>query len=118
MATPSVSSGLACSSQPSYTLPSLEQTLNQLTAVDAQIRALHQDREKCLDALDQLVEAGQAENKLAWNDYTINRRIKKSYDYPDYITTQRDSLKAAEQLSVALGEATLKETTYWVVRKQ
>lgn len=117
MAMPSASSGLASSSLHSSTQPSLEDTLNHLTAIDAQIRSLQQDRERCLDQLDQMVEAGQAEPKLVWNDYKITRRTKKSYTYPEHITTQREALKSAEQLSVALGEATLKETSYWEIRQ-
>ena len=114
---PSASSGLASSLQPSSTQPSLDDTLNHLTTIDAQIRALQQDRERCLDLLDQLVEAGEAETKLVWNDYKITRRTKKSYTYPAELIAQRDALKSAEQLSVALGEATLKETTYWEIRQ-
>ena len=113
----SASSGLASLSLHSSTQPSLEDTLNHLTTIDAQIRSLQQDRERCLDQLDQMVEAGEAEPKLVWNDYKITRRTKKSYTYPAELIAQREALKSAEQLSVALGEATLKESTYWELRK-
>lgn len=53
---------------------------------------------------------------MAWNDCKITRRIRKSYVYPDHITEQREALKASERLSVALGEATLKTSTFWEVR--
>lgn len=62
------------------------------------------------------MENGQAQDKHTWNDYSITRRSRTTYSYPDYIKEQREQLKASEQLSVALGEATLKITTFWEVR--
>jgi hypothetical protein len=63
------------------------------------------------------VETGQADEQIVWNDYKITRRIRKSYAYPEHITEQREAIKAAERLSVALGEATLTTTSFWEVRQ-
>ena len=63
------------------------------------------------------METGQADEQIVWNDYKISRRIRKSYAYPDYIAEQREAVKAAERLSVALGEATLTTTSFWEVRQ-
>ena len=98
------------------TLPSLEDTLNELTDIARSEKALQARREQILDVLDQLVEAGEAEEKMEWNDFKINRRSKKSYTYPDFILQQREQLKSAERLSVAMGEAEIKVSTYWEVR--
>ncbi len=99
-----------------FTLPSLEDTLNELTALARSEKTLQARRQELLDLLDQLVEAGEAEEKMEWNDYKINRRSKKSYTYPDAILEQRELLKSAERLSVAMGEAEIKINTYWEVR--
>jgi hypothetical protein len=63
------------------------------------------------------VETGQADEQIVWNDYKITRRIRKSYAYPEHIAEQREAIKAAERLSVALGEATLTTTNFWEVRQ-
>lgn len=104
------------SSPASSTSLSLDAILDELTAIAASEKTLQARRQELLDALDQLVEAGEAEEQMAWNDCSISRRIKKSYTYPGHITQQREALKASERLSVALGEATLKTSTFWVVR--
>jgi len=86
-------------------LPSLEATLDELTELAHREKALQARRQELLDNLDQLVEAGEAEEAMEWNDCKITRRARKSYTYPDHILDQRQQLKAAEQLAVALGEA-------------
>lgn len=96
---------------------SLDAILEELTTLSRDAKAIEARRQTLLDALDQLVENGEAEQQLSWNDYTITRRSRTSYTYPDYISEQRDQLKASERLSVALGEATLKTTTFWEVRQ-
>jgi len=68
------------------------------------------------DELDQLVEAGEAEEQLAWNDCKITRRSRKSYTYPQHILEQREQLKASERLSLALGEASVTIKHFWEVR--
>lgn len=98
-------------------MPSLEDTLNELTDIARSEKALQARREKVLDLLDQLVEAGEAEEKMEWNDYKITRRSKKSFTYPDSILQQREQLKSAERLSVAMGEAEIKISTFWEVRQ-
>ena len=62
-----------------------------------------------------MVEAGEAEEQLLWNDCKITRRTRKSYTYPQHILEQREQLKASERLSVALGEASVTLKHYWVV---
>lgn len=97
--------------------PSPEALLEELTQLTAHANALQARRQEILDALDLLVEAGEAQEQMDWNDYKISRRIKKSYTYPEHITEQREALKASERLSVALGEATVKLTSFWEVRQ-
>ena len=104
------------SSLSSFTWPSLEATLNELTTLAASEKAIQARRQELLDVLDQLVETGEAEEQMAWNDFKITRRTKQTYTYPEHITEQREAVKAAERLSVALGEATLNTSTFWVVR--
>ncbi len=62
------------------------------------------------------MEAGEAEEQLAWNDCKITRRSRKSYTYPAHILEQREQLKASERLSLALGEATVTIKHFWEVR--
>ena len=116
MANSSASSGLASLSLRSSTPPSLDATLEELTSITASEKALQARRQQLLDLLDQLVEAGEAEDQLAWNDYKITRRSRKSYTYPDHILEQREQLKASERLSVALGEASVTLKHFWEVR--
>ncbi len=104
------------SSLSSSTSLSLDETLDELTTIAASEKNLKARRQKLLDSLDQLVEAGEAEEQMAWNDFKITRRIKQSYTYPEHITEQREAVKAAERLSVALGEATLTTSSFWEVR--
>ena len=116
MAISSLSSGLASSSQPSSTPPSLEPLLEELTNLAISEKAIQARRQELLDLLDQLVEAGEAEEQLAWNDCKITRRSRKSYTYPAHILEQREQLKASERLSLALGEATVTIKHFWEVR--
>lgn len=118
------SSTTACSlpSSPSSLLSSpspfsLDDLLEELTAITREAKTLEARRQEILDALDQLVEDGEADDKLSWNDYTISRRTRTSYVYPDHITEQREQLKASEKLAVALGEAEVKLSTFWEVRQ-
>ncbi len=117
MLTSSSSSIPAPSSLSSSTSPSLEATLDELTHLAASEKAIQARRQILLDELDQLVETGQADEQIVWNDFKITRRIRKSYAYPEHITEQREAIKAAERLSVALGEATLTTTSFWEVRQ-
>ncbi len=115
MATSSASSGLASSSLHSSTALSLDATLEELTHLARREKEIQARRQELLDHLDQLVEAGEAEESLSWNDCKITRRSRKSYTYPPHILEQREQLKASERLSLALGEATVKLTTYWTI---
>lgn len=110
------SSTVACSSQPLSSLPSLDAIIEELITLQQNAKAIETRRKSLSQALDQLVEEGAAEEQIAWGDYKLTRRQRKSYTYPDYITEERDQLKAREQLSVALGEATLSVTTFWELR--
>ena len=115
-ATPSSSSGPVDSLQRWFELPSPDALLEELTQLSRDEKALQARRQEILDALDLLVESGEASEEMVWNDFKITRRTRKSYTYPDHISDQREQLKAAEKLSVALGEATLKLTSFWEVR--
>lgn len=116
MAISSASSGPASSSLLSSTQPSLDALLEELTSLAASEKALQARRQELLDALDQLVEAGQADDQLTWNDCKITRRSRKSYTYPQHILEQREQLKASERLSLALGEASVTIKHFWEVR--
>lgn len=96
---------------------SLEATLDELTELAKHEKALQARRQELLDALDQLVEAGEAEEAMEWNDFKISRRIRTSYTYPEHISDQREQLKAAEKLAIALGEAEVKRSSFWEVRQ-
>jgi hypothetical protein len=115
MATASPSSGLASSSLPSSTQPSLDARLERLIELKKLAKAIDAEIQSISDDLDQLVEAGEAEEQMVWNDCKITRRSCKSYSYPPHILEQREQLKASERLSLALGEATVKLTTYWTI---
>lgn len=112
----SFSFGPAVSSPSSSTSPSLEAILDELTHIVAREKEIQARRHALLDHLDQLVEAGEAEEQIVWNDYKITRRTRKSYAYPEHIEEQRRELKAAEQLSLALGEAEVIVKQFWDVR--
>ena len=115
MQTRSSSFGHPSSSPSSYTSPSLDATLDELTHLAKREKEIQARRQELLDLLDQLVETGEAEESLTWNDCKISRRTRNSYTYPDYILQQREQLKASERLSLAMGEATVNLTTYWTI---
>ena len=115
METASPSCGLAPLSLHSSTPPSLDSLLEELTLLAKREKEIQARRQELLDLLDQLVEAGEAEESLSWNDCKIARRTRKSYTYPAHILELREQLKASERLSLALGEATVKLTTYWTI---
>ena len=116
MATSSPSSGPAPSSLHSSTQPSLEPLLDELTSLARREKEIQARRQELLDHLDQLVEAGEAEDSLSWNDCKITRRSRKSYTYPQHILEQREQLKASERLSLALGEASVTIKHFWEIR--
>lgn len=116
MATQSLSSGPALSSLPSSTQPSLDAKLDRLIAIAREIKELESEKQQVLDLLDQLVETGEAEESLTWNDCKITRRTRKSYTYPPHILEQREQLKASERLSLALGEASVTTKHFWEIR--
>lgn len=104
------------SSLPSFSTSDLDTILETITQAKANIRFWETQLNGALDTLAQLVETGEAEPTQTWNDFTISQRTRKTYSYPDHILEQREALKASERLSVALGEATLKTSTFWEVR--
>ena len=116
MATPSLLSGLASSSLLSSTPPSLDPLLEDLTHLAQREKEIQARRQELLDLLDHLVEAGDAEEALSWNDCKLTRRTRKSYSYPPHILEQREQLKASERLSLALGEATITIKHFWEIR--
>jgi hypothetical protein len=116
MATASPSSGPALSSLLSSTQPSLEPLLEELTSLARREKEIQARRQELLDLLDQLVETGEAEESLSWNDCKITRRSRKSITYPQHILEQREQLKASERLSLALGEASVTIKHFWEIR--
>ncbi len=98
---------------------SLEVILDDLTEARACKIAAQDREERCLDELAALVEAGLLDLKepLSWNDWTISQRSRKSYCYPDHISEQREALKAAEKLTIALGEAEVVVTSFFEIRQ-
>ena len=106
----------ALSSQALSSLPSLDAIIEELITLQQDAKAIEARRKSLSQALDQLVEEGAAEEQIAYGTYKLTRRERRSYTYPDYITEERDQLRAREQLSVALGEATLSVTTFWELR--
>lgn len=117
MAASSASSGPQDSFALWLELPSPDSLLEELTQITAQADALQARRQQILDSLDLLVEAGEAAEEMDWNDYKVTRRTRRSYTYPEHLTEQREALKAAERLSIALGEATLNLSTHWEIRR-
>ena len=115
MAKQSPLSGLASSSLPSSTPPSLDATLERLIELKKLAKVIDAEIQSLSDDLDRMVEEGEAEEQMVWNDCKISRRTRKSYSYPDHILQQREQLKASERLSVALGEASLNLTTFWTI---
>ena len=116
MATASPSSGLASSSLPSSTQPSLDAKLERLIELKKLAKAIDAEIQSISDDLDQLVEAGEAEEQMVWNDCKITRRSRKSVTYPQHILEQREQLKASERLSLALGEASVTIKHFWEIR--
>lgn len=112
----SFSFGPAASSPCSFALLSLDQTLETIVQIKREEKALESKKQQAFDRLAALVEAGEAEEQIVWNDYKISRRIRKTYTFPDYIEEQRRQFKAAEQLSLAMGEATVTITRFFDVR--
>ena len=116
MATSSLSSGPAPSSLLSSTPPSLDAKLERLIELKKLAKAIDAEIQSISDDLDQLVEAGEAEEQMVWNDCKITRRSRKSYTYPAHILEQREQLKASERLSLALGEASVTIKHFWEIR--
>ena len=116
MAISSASSGPASSSLLSSTQPSLDPLLEELTHLARREKEIQARRQELLDLLDQLVEAGEADEQMVWNDCKITRRSRKSYTYPQHILEQREQLKASERLSLALGEASVTIKHFWEIR--
>lgn len=116
MEKPSSSSGLASSSLLSSTPHSLDATLEELTYLACREKEIQTRRQALLDVLDQMVETGEAEESLTWNDCKITRRTRKSYTYPAYILEKRNKLQASERLSLALGEAKVTIKHFWEIR--
>ena len=99
-------------------MPTLEDTLERVTAAKAAIKDWEAALQAALADLDALVDAGEVnpDEPLLWNDYKLTSTTRKSYAYPDYITQQQTALKAAQELAVALGEVETKLTTFWTIR--
>jgi len=99
-------------------LPTLDDTLERITAAKAAIKQWESTLADALSDLDALVDAGEVNpaEPLLWNDYKLTTSTRKSYVYPEHILQQQTDLKAAQELAVALGEAETKLTTFWTIR--
>ena len=99
-------------------MPTLDDTLERITAAKAAIKDWEAALQAALADLDALVDAAEVnpDEPLLWNDYKLSITTRKSYAYPDYITQQQTALKAAQELAVALGEVETKLTTFWTIR--
>lgn len=107
-------------------LPSLDALLEELTDLSRHQKKIEARRQELLDALDQLVEDGEAEEKLSWNDFTIYRQQRTSYRFPpelvarkEHLKKLQEQLKADENLAIALGDAKAEQepTRFWTVRQ-
>ena len=119
------------SSSPSSSLPSPlasssttvdnlspDDILEQLTNAKAQANKYAALVKELTQALDNLVESGEIDSDLNWNDWHIYWQPgKKSYTYPEYITKQEKDLKQSKELAVAQGTATFKYgEPFWTMR--
>lgn len=109
---PSVSS-----SQSLLTLD-VEDLLERITHIKALIKDQESILAAHLDALDQLVENGEADPDLTWNDWHIYRQAgRKTYLYPQSIKDQEADLKQSKELAIALGDATVKVgQPFWTMK--
>lgn len=92
--------------------------LEQLTNAKAQAKHYAAKVEELTQALDSLVESGEIESDLTWNDWHIYRQPgKKTYSFPDYIKEQETHLKQSKELAIALNEATVKiGQPFWTMK--
>lgn len=101
--------------------PSLEALLDELTTITARAKEIEARRQELLDALDQLVEEGEIDERFTWNDYTISRAVRTTWQYrPDFEAqrkTLKDELKQLEEMEQALGYAQAVTKTFWTVRQ-
>lgn len=99
---------------------SLEDILEELTAITARAKEIEARRQELLDALDQLVEEGQADERITWNDFTISRASRESWIYSSEFEAKRkaikESLATEEGLERAFGKAERVVKTFWTVR--
>ena len=98
--------------------PTLDEVLERITTAKSAIKGWEASLQDALADLDTLVDAGEVNpaQPLTWNDYKITTSTRKSYAYPDHIQQQQATLKQAQELAIALGEAQTKVTTYWNIR--
>lgn len=97
----------------------VDEVLEILTNAKAQV-SYWQDRvQACLDRLDSLVETGETDPDLTWNDWHIYRQPgKRSFDYPDYIKEKEEDLRQAKEMAIVDGDATLKQgKPFWTVKR-
>lgn len=101
--------------------PSLDGLLEELTQLSADEKRLKARREEILDLLDQLVQEGEAEEQITWNDYKITRRQRISWVYSEAVTNLKQDLdrqlKQAQEIDQFNGDAVRNVTTYWEVRQ-
>lgn len=120
--TSSLASSLSPSSLPSS--PTLadelqpEELLERITYIKAQIKQQEELLASYLDALDLMVQNGDADSDLNWNDWHIYRQSgRKTYTFPQSIKDQEADLKQSKELAIALGDATFKVgQPFWTIR--
>lgn len=111
---------LSPSPSSSHSLPTLDvdDLLERITHIKATIKEQENLLSSYLDALDQLVESGEADPDLKWNDWHIYRQAgRKTYIYPQSIKDQEADLKQSKELAIALGDATVKVgQPFWTMK--
>jgi hypothetical protein len=99
-------------------LPTLDDVLERISLAKAIAKEGERTLKEALADLDALVDAGEvdASEPLIWDDYKLTSSTRKSYTYPEHIIKLQTSLKAAQEMAVALGEVETKLTTFWTIR--
>lgn len=113
----SSSSPLPSPSSSPTTDEDLDIILERITQAKQAIAQWQESLDSALDRLAQMVQDGQAEPSLTYNDFAIKQLVRTSYSFPaDHpITLQERQLKTNRELAIALGEATVKKTPYFRV---
>lgn len=113
-------------SSPSSSAQSVDELLSSLIDIKAHISTLQARYDALIQQLDASVRDGvipldpnQPSEGITFDGYRFTHQTRRSYTFPpDHpITRAEKRLKAEKELAIALGEATLKATTFWSVRE-